>query len=388
MSLAHSARAHNCIQRHSTESRLRQLEAESLQDSLPEGFSGSALHPSHLVRRLYYPHAVVTAHLVLGSVLGVLARKGLQELTTYPGSFLGGVVWANFVACLVMGFSVESLALWAQLLDQGGKLPGAYSAKASIPAYVGITTGFCGSCSSFSSFILEMFTKAANLPLPGSGAALAYPNTGYGVLATLEVALAHIGLSVFGLAMGKHLVRAVDKRCPAISPRVYKKAELAMSMLGTLGFIAVLVLVGVKDAGTWRSWTFSCMFAPFGTMSRYWLSRHLNPLKPNFPCGTFAANIGACILLGVFNVLVRGRAAAGSSTPVVSDVLSCHVLVGLDDGYCGCLSTVSTFAVELAALDLVHSYTYGLVSISTGFACMLLIAGSYNWTLGFTSQVC
>ena len=52
----------------------------------------------------YYP---VILNIVHGAIWGVLVRKGLMLLTTYSGSFLSGVIWANFAACVVMGLAID-----------------------------------------------------------------------------------------------------------------------------------------------------------------------------------------------------------------------------------------------------------------------------------------
>ncbi|MCJ1436724.1 hypothetical protein MMC27_006106 [Xylographa pallens] len=56
----------------------------------------------------YFAKAVVPSYLVLCSILGTLARLGMQALTTYPG---GPIVfpkpWANVGGCLIMGYLSE-----------------------------------------------------------------------------------------------------------------------------------------------------------------------------------------------------------------------------------------------------------------------------------------
>ena len=69
----------------------------------------------------YYP---VILNIVHGSIWGVLVRKGLMALTSYKGSFLSGVIWANFTACIVMGLAIDGENLWLKLLEEDE-----YSAK-------------------------------------------------------------------------------------------------------------------------------------------------------------------------------------------------------------------------------------------------------------------
>ena len=67
---------------------------------------------------------------------------------------------------------------------------------------------------------------------------------------------------------------------------------------------------------------------------------------------------------------------------IVTNTIALHVLEGLDDGFCGGLTTVSTFVVELFGLKTLFSYRYGTISILVCFAGVVLILGSYNWSVG------
>lgn len=389
MAYSQLSRRNLAQQRQHTESNLSRLEAESVSEALPEGFPhkerANFLHALNLDRPIVKSSLAATLlNIACGSIWGVLARKGLIALTSYPGAYLGGLVWANFAACYVMGMAMESELLWLQLLlAADGKLP-LFPTKGAIPFYVGITTGFCGLCSSFSSMILEMFNKAANLP----PVVAKYPNAGYGVMGAIEVVLTHLGLSLAGYRAGKHASRYLERLNYSLMPRGYYFLELLSSAFGVAAYIVVIVLIALKKGNTWREWTLSCLFAPWGAILRFALSKKLNPIKKDFPLGTYTANFCGSILLTIFNLLIRGRKSKLSSIPIVDHSQACDVLVGLDDGFCGCLTTVSTFIVELCALTMSPSYTYGAVSVMSSFVAMLLILGLYNWTIGLTLPVC
>lgn len=371
------ARAHHL---RTAESRMQQLAAESLQLDLPDGFQGESKEEP--------PHYVTPAPMMLrtlasisgGAVWGFLARQGLVELTQYNGAYLGGVVWANFTACFVMGMAINSETAWDILVDDTHPKV-MFPAKASIPLYVGITTGFCGTCSSFSSFILEAFNKAANIP-----ATMNYPNSAYGIMEAFSVIIAHIGISVAGFHAGRHCIQAVDRY--NIAPELYEPLEYGTTALGLVAYVVAIVLAATMSSGTWRSWAFLCIFAPWGAMLRFGLSKKLNNSVRNFPLGTFVANTLGCLLLAIFTLLARGKQHIHSSVPLVTSVVGCQVLVGLDDGFCGALTTVSTFVVELFGLNLIHDYRYGFVLVAMGFSVMVLLLGSYNWSVGLTSAVC
>ncbi len=56
--------------------------------------------------------------------------------------------------------------------------------------------------------------------------------------------------------------------------------------------------------------------------------------------------------------------------------VGCQVLQGGMDGFCGCLTTVSTWVAELKGFRMRHAYKYGGVSIGMGLGLMVVIIGS------------
>jgi CrcB protein len=114
-----------------------------------------------------------------------------------------------------------------------------------------------------------------------------------------------------------------------------------------------------------------------GALFRWQLSRY-NPVIPSFPLGTFTANIIATVILGIC-YLLQGRIR----TPLTT--LDCAVIIGVVEGFCGCLSTISTFAVELDTLRRRHAYTYATVSVVSGVLILVLIVGISAWTEGYNA---
>jgi len=112
-----------------------------------------------------------------------------------------------------------------------------------------------------------------------------------------------------------------------------------------------------------------------GALVRWQLSR-FNPIVPSFPLGTFAANISATVILGI-DLVIQGRIRGSFSA------VDCAVVYGVANGFCGCLSTISTFAVELDTLTRRHAYVYATVSVFLGIVLLVLIVGVEAWTVGF-----
>lgn len=314
--------------------------------------------------------ARTTGCIVFGSLCGVLARMGLIELTSYDGAFLGGVIWANCCACFVMGMATQTAAVWRDV-----------GAKGSLPLYVGITTGFCGTCSSFSLVMLEAFNKAANT-LPQR---YPYPNAAYGIMEAAAVLVAHMAVSGASFATGRHLGLAVDRW--TVSAAAYRWMERTAHVAGAAMYVVAVVLIGTQKRGDWRLWTFLCLLTPWAAMVRYGVSRWLNPRRPRFPLGTFAVNVGGTVFLAVLTVLARGRRTL-LRLPITTDVLSCHVVVGLDDGFCATVTTVLTFVAELYLLATGASYIYGGATVALGFSVVVLVLGSYAWAVGLAPAVC
>src|SRR6266536_1512290 len=104
--------------------------------------------------------AYTVSYLILFSILGTLARLGLEALTLYNGAPVTfSLLWPNFSGSLIMGFLAEDRNLFreewgttpptlhsdssAESLAAAKKAHG--TVKKTIPLYVGLATGFCGS---------------------------------------------------------------------------------------------------------------------------------------------------------------------------------------------------------------------------------------------------
>ncbi|XYA02116.1 hypothetical protein QA089_004681 [Meyerozyma guilliermondii] len=258
--------------------RQRSGRNSSLSASLPDGYYDESDKASPIqMLFLVEPGFKTWLNILNGSIWGVLARRGLEALTTYNGSYLSGVVWANFAACVVMGMLVESHELWKITESE------LQSVKASLPLYVGAATGFCGTLSSFSSFILEMFYKSTNTEPTN----FSYPNRAYGIMEFLAVGIVQVTVSLGGFYLGSDMLRFSDRRFPSMSLKTYQVLEWVSMVVGVVAYIVTIVLIAVKKSGSWRSWMFSVLFAPFGAWGRFYVSRWFNTRIKGFPLGTF-----------------------------------------------------------------------------------------------------
>ncbi|TVY93347.1 Fluoride export protein [Lachnellula willkommii] len=369
------------------------------------------------------------SYLILFSILGTLARLGLQAITVYPGApVVFGVLWANFGGSLFMGFLSEDRMLFkeewgtpnyhqqiqkakkqAQDEEAGSgsesatELQAAKKAhnatKKTIPLYIGLATGFCGSFTSFSSFIRDAFLAMSNsLPTPlnhpkdyspvmASSTSTVHRNGGYSFMALLAVIITTIALSISSLYIGAHIAIASEPFTPSLP---YKHCRKILDPLAVvlawgcwLGAIFLVIWPPDRHDGPPEVWrgraVFALVFAPLGCLGRFYASLYLNGKIASFPLGTFVVNIFGTAMIGMAYDLQR--------VPL-GGVIGCQVLQGIEDGFCGCLTTVSTWVSELSSLRRRHAYKYGATSVIVALCFLIVIMGSMQWTRGFSKLQC
>lgn len=388
---------------------LEQQECESgrLGGALSSGESSTAKGPTRWATQLY-----VHSYLVFFSLLGTLARKGLESLTTYPGTPIAfDTIWANFAGCLIMGILMEDRKIflheWGspiynqQILMEERRLKDEESGtsseqepidlaaakktftstKKSIPLFIGLTTGFCGSFTTFSDFIMDSFLALSNGLQPPSTTLATDRNGGYDFMALLAVAIATVSLSLAGFTVGAHLAIALEGTMPSLPYAFMRKfLDRFVVFLGWGSWVGAILLCVFPPHDLWRGrMLFSLVFAPLGVFTRFYLALFLNGRSASFPVGTFVANILASMVIAL---------AWDINHAAVGGIIGCQVLQGIQGGFCGCLSTVSTWVVELSSLGRKHAYLYGFASVLVSFALVVIIAGSEKWSQGVQDPLC
>jgi len=373
------------------------------------------------------------SYLVFFSILGTLARLGLQWLTFYPGApVVTSVLWANFAGTLFMGFLAEDRRLFRDEWGNGGieenqrlsdeesppeREAAAKAAhvkvKKTIPLYVGLATGFCGSFTSFSSFMRDVFFALSNNLLtpinhhypssagPISTTSTVLRNGGYSFMALLAVIILTLALCLSGLKLGAHIAILLDPLTPAfpfvLLRKILDRTVVVVAWGAWLGAVFMAIWPPDRPSGpdskgswtneTWRGQAvFALVFAPAGCLLRFYASLKLNGIMPSFPLGTFAVNIFGTAVLGMAfdlqHVSLDNTAGVGGGR------VGCQVLEGVMDGFCGCLTTVSTWIAELNGLGRRHAYVYGGVSVLSGLGILIIIMGSVRWTVGWDTVAC
>ncbi|KAI9816889.1 MAG: hypothetical protein M1827_001534 [Pycnora praestabilis] len=391
----------------------------------------------------YATQLYTISYLVFFSLLGTLARLGLQALTFYPGApAQTGVLWANFGGTVILGFLSEDRKLFKEewgkkvvhekekkerTVDEEEHDDGQHSeeseadieairkahssVKKTIPLFIGLATGFCGSFTSFSSFIRDVFFALSNdLPTPISHTSTApiassstvHRNGGYDVMALLAVILLTLCLCLAGLQLGAHIAIVLEPITPTLpffaTRKFFDRSIVMVAWLSWLGAIFLAIWPPDRPGGpdgqsswlqeTWRGEViFALVFAPIGCLVRFYASLHLNGRIASFPLGTFTVNILGTAILGMCYDLQH--AGSGSASGMIGGgMVGCQVLQGVQDGFCGCVTTVSTWVTELKGLRRRHAYFYGTMSVGVALALLVVEMGSLRWTKGFASPVC
>nr|CDI52842.1 chromosome condensation [Melanopsichium pennsylvanicum 4] len=346
--------------------------------------------PHHRILR----HLAILGLLSFAAIWGTLVREGLVALNTFDGQPVFPLIWAQAFGCLIMG-----LAVGANKAAIEARYP---------PAYIMITTGFCGSVTTFSEWMLDVFrafgdqkhyargglrnvldalgqtwvTLAVSLVCISAGIALS------GVL-NLELFISAVPCSrrskiQLPRTMDKTQEKMQGEKSSSIEPGQTLALDSSMTLLGLVLWTGSAILCGTYPP--FRKVTFSLIVAPPGAILRWYLSR-LNSnsfsKRHSLPLGTLAANLFAtAIICAAFTASRAGsrpRSFAGGLT-------GCEALQGLEDGFCGCLSTVSTFAVELRGMRARKAVRYAVVSWVAGTLICVILVGAPWWSVGMDGR--
>lgn len=352
------------------------------------------------------------SYLVLFSILGTLARLGLQWLTFYPGApSTFPVLWANFGGTLFMGFLSQDQRLFREewgnplvtspqtplpngekTLEQKNRAASHAKVKKTIPLYIGLATGFCGSFTSFSSFVRDVFLAFLNHLRTPETPDLPPRNDGYSFMAGLAVIFITIAVCYSALKVGTHIALLSDPFTPTLSFRLVRTLvdPLIVFLAWGAWLGAIFISIWPPDRHelneTWRGQAiFACAFAPLGCLVRFYMSLKLNPISPSFPLGTFVVNVFGTAVLGMAydlqHINISGSGVGGGR-------VGCQVLQGIMDGFDGCLTTVSTWILEIDGLKRSHAWKYGFATVAAGVSVLVAVMGSVRWSVGWTAAAC
>nr|UJH94503.1 Fex1 [Starmerella bombicola] len=272
-------------------------------------------------------------------IAGNMGRSGLIQLLGFENL---GSVWPNFTGCFIIAFAP---VIFGPVMS------------------VAVSTGFCGAMTSFSETITDIFSESTT-PLPN------WPDDGYGVPLFMARLLLETSCCFAAYLVGTHLSRFwTSSRLPVLRKDVERILMVLLEVLGVAAWVVCLV-TAITSPNHSRWWPLSGIFAPFGVWARYYLSK-FNRSNVWFKWGTFSANMFSTAVSCVLGLclMLPHRAPA-----------QIQVMLALQRGFCGCLSTFSTFTKEMNTMKTHHGYLYGFISLFCGYSLAFIIMGSYKWT--------
>lgn len=310
----------------------------------------------YVQRASWAQHVAYFCSLSVFAYVGMLARVYLTKLSAWNGLPLFSAFYPEVVGTAIMGIVISH----KKLLENNYKM-----------LYQGLATGLCGSITTFSSWnnnaavILIQYDEQ-------------HPDNTMRFVGWITILILGVGMPVAVLRFGEHLGSISPWSDRRTGERVYAKPRRAFRALEIIAFVILWLLTTTVTVVIpliiyqRYDFMFSFILASLGAYIRWHLAPWNNTLH-HFKLGTFIANTLGTLILGAASVLDEhygeeaGRVLKG-------------LIFGVITGFCGCLTTVSTFIVELTSLSLEGSYLYGFVSLMVAQVGLLAIRGIYWWT--------
>ena len=299
-------------------------------------------------------HLVIFMGLTVGTYVGVSARIGLSVFSNWDGNH--GIIlfpsfWAQVVGTLIIGAATAQKENMQQSLAT---------------LYTIITTGICGSLTTFSSWNAEASKVLLQLN-DSSFQPIHHAIDGGSIVGFLTVLLLGIGMPVSVFCLGKNTSKSLSNTCNLKNSTVFNSL-LCLRRRWIVPFINIFVFIMITAViitacyftGNYE-FLFSLLFGGPGTYIR-WRLGALDKMNArfvkDFPFGTFLSNIIGSLILAVTLVSI-----SYCSTQIVIGDIPLAVLKGIAVGFCGSLTTVSTFVSQLCSLPFCMSFFYAAISL-------------------------
>ncbi|KAM3689053.1 hypothetical protein ACJW31_09G017100 [Castanea mollissima] len=295
-------------------------------------------------------YALCLIHLAVFGILGVLTRYVLQKLfgpgvagLTNNENILYLDLPSNMVGSFLMGW-------WGIVFKAGISSVSDYLA-------IGLTTGYLGSLTTFSGWNQKML----DLIVDG-----------------------HWVLAVLGFLVGSGTPSSSSNWRVDSFKRHLAVMVVLILMLGLLwGVCGALLREEFSSGSSGAQLWLACFVGPPGVWIRWFLAR-LNGrglgragLFKWVPFGTLAANVSAACIMAALSTVKKAVNSQTCDT----------VVLGIQLGFLGCLSTVSTFIAEFNAMRESErpwrAYAYALITICISFGLGILIYSVPVWTKGY-----
>eukprot|EP00752_Nemacystus_decipiens_P012655 g11209.t1 len=305
------------------------------------------------------PMVVKCAYISFCACFGTLARLYTDDIGPSSNPALQGSFLANSVGSFALGILTSS------------------PDRDSIPdvLYTGLTVGFCGSYTTYSGWNLRV-ARAALGQVDGAPS---------GAIVTVVAIVTSLAFFSACFAAGTDLMKEITSRGRRLRLGMLGGggglggggSDAVRAALGMLGSVYVLLAILLAADPSWSrriDWV-ACMFAPFGALLRFFLSRQLNNRcrEGAFPLGTFVANVlGSLVMALVF----YGTRNSSSLTTGWSNV----AIKAFQAGFLGSLTTMSTFVSEVVGHRDRHtpsaSYAYLMATAIAAQAPVLIVGAT------------
>ncbi|KAL8160880.1 hypothetical protein V2J09_012369 [Rumex salicifolius] len=315
-------------------------------------------------------------YLAVFGILGVLTRYLLQKLfgpgvidVTGDGSILYLDLPSNMIGSFLMGWF--GVVFKADISSVSNQLA------------IGLSTGYLGSLTTFSGWNQKMLDLSVK---------------GHWTFAILGF-LQGLFLAGFSIILGIDSAQGIrwlyqrfrktsdSNQCSFQVNTIWRHTVVIIvlvSMWAALwGVSLTMEIREFHDGGSEAQLWLGCIVGPFGVWVRWWLAR-LNGrglgksgLFKWLPFGTLAANVSAACMM----------AALATIKKAVDTETSVTVASGIQLGFLGCLSTVSTMMAEFNAMRESsrswRAYVYVFITIAISFGLGTLIYSVPVWTKGY-----
>jgi len=208
------------------------------------------------------------------------------------------------------------------------------------------------------------------------------------------ILLISFGLSMLSYVFGRHVSEVVLFLWHRmIHRKEVNEAALQESDVSSESFIVTAVIVAgcvlfICCTTTWimlavflkrsRAFWLALLFGPPGTLIRFYLSQ-FNTYTPRFPVFTFFVNITGTALYGGMLILYHRLTHLDSVVyfHIASDSIGYVLIPAITLGFCGSLTTVSTFVHEIYLLKPKYAYLYAIASVAVAQLSLLIINFPY-----------
>lgn len=283
-------------------------------------------------------HIITIISLAMGSYVGVTLRI---YLSSYAVSSWDGInhfesIWAQILGSSIIGY----LAVFQENMNK--------------ILYIALATGLCGSLTTFSTWNAEAIVVLLQL---NETSLNNINNVNYvtGSISFVTVLILGVGMPLSSFIFGRNIAKLSNKPlkimkfCFNCNKKLGYLILIIMYIACTVSIIIICMLTNNYYI------LFSLLFSSSGTYLRWCLSYFDNYFTKinGFPLGTLMSNFFGSLILAFCLV---ARLYVSNEVFVINAVIT---------GFCGSLTTVSTFICQLVKLSFPVSILYLIISLFT-----------------------